>query len=209
MVKVGISRKRFFLFLASNKHSVVIQMCVFVCGVCVCLCVPVYVKTCFKFVSCSAERKRGSASALRATSHWNSHHTPACFQLAAGGAAGRNVEKVAGLLVVCVCACIGEQWAGGGWWKRKGASWRQRKWDDPVPQYALKKGWKNLALCCNNDDFCALCLKRNNKNKSKTSQSWRIGCFVRHHGPLAAHPCWLFHSLWWSFYGVFAKFVKW
>lgn len=114
-------------------------MCVFVCVVCVCLCVPVYVKTCFKFVSCSAERKRGSATALRATSHWNSHHTPACFQLAAGGAVGRNIGKVAGLLVVCVCVCIGEQWAGGGWWKRKGASWRQRKWDDPVPQYALKK----------------------------------------------------------------------
>lgn len=63
MVKVGISCRRFFF---SNKYSVVTQVCVCVA---MCVCVPVCVKTCFKFVSCSAERKCGGASVLRATSH--------------------------------------------------------------------------------------------------------------------------------------------
>lgn len=49
---------------------------------------------------------------------------------------------------------------------------------------------KNLALRRNNDDFCGLRLKRNNKKKQKgkMSRSRRIAGFVRRRGPLAAHP---------------------
>lgn len=50
-------------------------------------CVSVCAGLCM-FVSRSAEQKHCCASALAATSHWNSPHTPACLQLAAGREGG-------------------------------------------------------------------------------------------------------------------------
>lgn len=151
MVKVGISEGTFFrggLHTVSNKYSAVIQMraCVCVYRPCVSVCEDMGM-----FVSCSAEQKHRRANALAATSHWNSHHTPACLQLAAGGAEGeadkRREEERQG-------------WrAGGGGSDGSGrCQLMPEETDSSVPPH--RHTLKNLAVFHNNDDFCGLCLQK-------------------------------------------------